>query len=85
MNFIGEEIINNKNFKDKVFVLTGTLETMSRDEAKSIIERNGGKTSSSVSKKTDAVIAGSNPGSKYDKAKDLNVPIWTEEEFKEKI
>ncbi len=85
MNFIGEEIINNKNFKDKVFVLTGTLETMSRDEAKAIIEKNGGKTSSSVSKKTDAVIAGSNPGSKYDKAKELNVPIWTEEEFKEKI
>ena len=85
MNFIGEEIINNKNFKDKVFVLTGTLETMSRDEAKAIIEKNGGKTSSSVSKKTDAVIAGSNPGSKYDKAQELNVPIWTEEEFKSKI
>ena len=85
MNFIGEEIINNKNFKDKVFVLTGTLETMTRDEAKAIIEKNGGKTSSSVSKKTDAVIAGSNPGSKYDKATELNVPIWTEEEFKSKI
>ena len=66
----------------KTFVLTGTLETMTRDEAQEIIENNGGKTSSSVSKKTDGVIVGTSPGSKYDKAVELNIPIITEEDFK---
>ncbi len=82
MNYLGEEVISNDNFNGKTFVLTGTLETLTRDEAKDIIERNGGKTSSSVSKKTDGVIVGSNPGSKYDKAVELNVPIISEEDFK---
>ena len=81
MNYLGEEVIENDNFKDKTFVLTGTLETMTRDEAKDIIERNGGKTSSSVSSKTSGVIVGANPGSKYDKARELNIPIITEEDF----
>ena len=81
MKYLGEEIIENDNFKDKTFVLTGTLETMTRDEAKDIIERNGGKTSSSVSSKTSGVIVGTNPGSKYDKARELNIPIIIEEDF----
>ena len=82
MDYLGEEVIENDNFNGKTFVLTGTLETMTREEAQEIIERNGGKTSSSVSKKTDGVIVGSNPGSKYDKARELNIPIITEEDFK---
>ena len=58
---------------------------MGRDEAKKIIESRGGKTVDSVSKKTSCVIVGENPGSKYDKARDLNIPIWSEEDFLSKI
>ena len=65
----------------KTFVLTGTLQTMTRDEAGDIIKSMGGKTSSSVSKKTSFVIAGENPGSKLDKAQDLGVIILNEDEF----
>lgn len=65
----------------KTFVLTGTLQTMTRDEAGDKIKSMGGKTSSSVSKKTSYVIAGANPGSKLDKAQDLGVIILSEDEF----
>ncbi len=65
----------------KTFVLTGTLHTMTRDEAKQKIRLAGGKISGSVSKKTDYVVAGDDPGSKYDKAKDLNIKILNETEF----
>ena len=85
MEYIGEELNLNEDFLDKTFVLTGTLTKLTRDEAKALIENRGGKTVGSVSKKTSAVIVGDNPGSKYDKAKELNIPIWTEEEFLEKI
>ena len=85
MEYIGEELKLNEDFLDKSFVLTGTLTKLTRDEAKALIENAGGKTVGSVSKKTYAVIVGDNPGSKYDKAKSLNIPIWTEEEFLEKI
>lgn len=85
MEYIGEEQNLKEDFVDKKFVLTGTLTKLTRDEAKSLIENFGGKTVESVSKKTDAVIVGENPGSKYNKAKELNIPIWTEEEFLEKI
>ena len=85
MNYIGEELKLNEDFLDKSFVLTGALTKLTRDEAKALIENAGGKTVGSVSKKTYAVIVGDNPGSKYDKAKELNIPIWTEEEFLEKI
>ena len=59
----------------------GTLPTMKRDEAAALIEERGGKTSSSVSKKTSIVLAGEEAGSKLKKAQELNIPILTEEEF----
>lgn len=68
-------------FNGKVFVLTGTLPTYKRSEAQALIEQNGGKTSSSVSKKTDYVLAGEDAGSKLDKANSLGVKVITEEEF----
>lgn len=85
MNYLDLETVNNVFFENKTFVLTGTLEEITRDEATLLIEKNGGKTSSSVSRKIEAVIVGSNPGSKYDKAIKLNIPVWTEQEFLEKI
>ena len=69
----------------KTFVLTGSLSKYTRDEASSIIEKFGGKTSSSVSKKTDYVLAGEEAGSKLTKAQDLGITIITEEEFEELI
>ena len=85
MTYLGKEVLENINFKDKTFVITGTLENYSRDKAKEIVESNGGKTVDSVSKKTSVVIVGKNPGSKYDKAKDLGIEIWDEEEFQKKL
>ena len=85
MDYLGENIEEDENFLNKTFVITGTLTSMSRDEAKNKIELLGGKTSSSVSKKTSVVIVGDNPGSKYDKAKELNIEIWNEDKFKEML
>ena len=65
----------------KTFVLTGTLESMGRDEAKDRIRALSGDISSSVSKETDYVVAGADPGSKYDRAQKLNIKILTEKEF----
>ena len=68
-------------FKGKTFVLTGTLQSMTRDEASEKIKQMGGKTSSSVSKNTSFVVAGENAGSKLDKAQKLGVIILTENDF----
>lgn len=68
-------------FSGKTFVLTGKLDTLTREEATKIIEDNGGNVSSSVSNKTSFVLLGKDPGSKYEKALKLNIKIITEEEF----
>ena len=81
MTYIGIKKNINELFKDKTFVLTGTLQSLSRDEAKELIESLGGKSTSSVSKKTDVVISGISPGSKYDDAIRLGIAIWDEKEF----
>ena len=82
MEFIGNKIIKNDNFLDKTFVLTGTLSDFSREEASELIIARGGKVTNSVTKKTNVVLVGENPGSKYDKAKSLNITIWNEDELK---
>ena len=69
----------------KTFVLTGGLDTLTRDEARDLIEAQGGRVSASVSKKTDFVIAGRDPGSKLDKARKLGVDILNEAEFKKMV
>lgn len=84
MNYDAGEIKENY-FTGKKCVLTGTLSSMGRDEAKKLIESFGGALSESVSKKTDLLILGENPGSKYDKAKALGIYIMEEKEFLEKI
>ena len=78
-------IYNKDEFTLKTFVLTGKLVLYTRNEAKSLIESLGGKVSSSVSKKTDYVVAGSDAGSKLTKAVGLGVKVLTEREFKDLI
>lgn len=80
-----EKIQIDDRFAGKTFVLTGTLPTMKRSEAKALIEKYGGKASGSVSKKTDYVLAGEEAGSKLDKAQQLGIEIITEEQFKDMI
>jgi len=78
-----EEVSEDERFAGMTFVLTGTLEKFSREEASDIIEKFGGKTSGSVSKKTTYVLAGENAGSKLKKAQDLGLHIISEDEFEE--
>ena len=85
MTYLGKKVESNDIFANKTFVLTGSLKIFTRDEASEKIELLGGKTSGSVSKKTSVVIVGENPGSKYEKAKELGIEIWTEKEFEEKL
>jgi len=88
LNFNCLTINNNVEdnfFKGKKFVLTGTLSSYGRTQLTNILEQLGGKSASSVSKATDLVIVGENPGSKYDKAKQLGVRIINEEELLDKL
>lgn len=85
MSYDNTNYNESAEFLNKVFVLTGSLSKITRDEATSIIENFGGKVSSSVSSKTSVLIVGENPGSKYEKAISLSIPIWQEEEFIDKI
>jgi DNA ligase (NAD+) len=77
--------IKSDKFADKTFVFTGALERRSREEAGELVKQHGGKVSGSVSKNTDYVVVGADAGSKYDKAKELGVPVLTEAEFEKLI
>ena len=81
VNTYYEKVQIDNRFEGKTFVLTGTLPTLKRSEAKAVIEKFGGKASGSVSKKTDFVLAGEEAGSKLTKAQELGIPIITEQEF----
>jgi DNA ligase (NAD+) len=76
-----KRIVKSQKFAGKSFVFTGGLANRSREAAAELVQQHGGKISSSVSKKTDYVVVGTDPGSKHDKAKELGVPILTESEF----
>jgi DNA ligase (NAD+) len=76
-----ERVSTSQSLSSKSFVLTGTLDSYTRHEAKVLIEQAGGRVVSSVSKKTDYVLAGRDPGSKLTKAQQLGVTVITEEEF----
>ena len=85
MEYVNNNYKESEEFLGKTFVLTGTLTSITRDEASTIIENFGGKVSGSVSSKTGVVVVGENPGSKYNKALSLGITIWQEEEFLDKI
>ncbi len=81
VNFLSEETLTDLRFAGMTFVLTGSLTRFSRDEAKTEIEKRGGKVSGSVSKKTSVVVAGENAGSKLDKARSLGIEVIDEGSF----
>lgn len=81
MEYLGQETDEETAFTGKTFVLTGTLDSITRDEAKDKIESLGGNCAGSVSKKTNVVIAGHDAGSKLTKAESLGIDIWNEDEF----
>ena len=85
VNFESKRIISDTRFAGMTFVLTGALTMFTRDEATEKIELFGGKASGSVSKKTTYVVVGENAGSKERKARELGIPILTEQEFLEMI
>ena len=76
-----KDIQEDERFNNKTFVFTGKLEHFSRDEAKKAAEERGGIVTSSVSKNTDYVVVGEEPGSKHEKAIQLNIRVLSEEEF----
>jgi DNA ligase (NAD+) len=77
--------VKSQKFAGKSFVFTGTLANRTREEAEALVVEHGGKVSGSVSKKTNYVVVGTDPGSKYDKAKELGVTILTESEFEKLV
>jgi DNA ligase (NAD+) len=82
---IGKKKIGGHDFEGKIFVLTGTLKNLTRDEATALIKERGGKVAGTVSKKTDYVLVGEDPGSKYSKAKELKIKLLSEEQFRKKV
>lgn len=86
VNMTGEEFVLESNeFEGLTFVLTGKLETLSRNRAKERIEENGGKVTGSVSSSTDVVVAGEDAGSKLTKANELGIEVWSEEKLLERL
>ena len=83
VNILAEQVIESKDnpFKSKTVVFTGTLMRLTRTDAESLIDKLGGRASSSVSKKTDFLVAGENAGSKLEKARSLGVAVLSEDEF----
>lgn len=79
---VHEEVVPDGKLFNKTFVITGTLPTLSRDEAKKLIEDNGGKVASSVSSRTSCLLAGENAGSKYEDAQKFGIAVISEEELK---
>ena len=77
--------VKSDKFAGKTFVFTGTLANRSREAAGELVQQHGGKVSSSVSKKTDYVVVGTDAGSKLEKARELKVPVLTETEFEKLI
>jgi len=80
-----KRLVKSQKLAGKSFVFTGALANRSREQAAELVQQHGGKISGSVSKKTDYVVVGTDPGSKYDKAKQLGVPVLTEQEFEKLI
>ena len=85
VNMQSRAVVQDTRFAGKIFVLTGTLPTMTRGEASALIEQYGGKTSGSVSKKTDYVLAGEDAGSKLTKAQQLGITVLTEDQFRDML
>ena len=78
---VKKEVGEAPEISEKVFVLTGTLPTLKREDAKEIIDQYGGKVTATVSKKTDYILAGSDAGSKLEKAQSLGVKVITEDDL----
>ena len=85
MTVIEPKVKGKGKLVGKTFLFTGALKSFGRDEARNIVESLGGMTASIVSKKVDFVVVGEDPGSKFDKAKELGIKILSEEEFKKLI
>jgi DNA ligase (NAD+) len=85
LSIVEPGVVKRATLQGLTFVFTGSLESFARDEARELVESLGGRTASSVSKKVDYVVVGSDPGSKYEKAKELGIPTLTESQFREKV
>lgn len=83
--YIGSALKENKNFLNKKIVVTGSLNNYNRIEIQNLIENSGGLWTSSVTKNTDIVIVGDKPGTKYDKALELNIEVWNEDKLEEMV
>jgi len=79
------KVEREKPLSGKTFVFTGKLSSLTREEARRLVEELGGKVASSVSRRVDYVVVGEAPGSKLDRARDLGIPTLTEEEFRDLI